>query len=344
MTFLLGRVLALLLLVSTAQGTASPAQPAAPVGRHTVAKESQTCPSSTPQCAGHDHLQVPRGGGLGGGIFQQFREVVVNARGHLVAGAAARAVSIFAMYPVDTIKTRLQMGGSMSGLQVGLLYKGLFGSLVGQIPYGTLTFGSYEVYKETLAARFPSMALGPRSFLAAVLGDLTGSIWLCPSEVVKQQLQGGVHANLGSAINAIWKSKGLSGFYQGYAGQIARDVPFRAVQLVSYELTKQTYLNFRKKDQSESQQLEAWEGAIVGAVAGSFSAAVTTPLDVLKTRLMTGSAYGATGVIRAARLIAAKESPAALFKGMVPRVVYVGPSCAIFFMVYELVHRNFEAR
>ena len=63
------------------------------------------------------------------------------------------------------------------------------------MPYATVTFGSYEIYKEKLAARFPEMALGPRTFLAAVMGDLTGSLWLCPSEVIKQKLQGGVEKN-----------------------------------------------------------------------------------------------------------------------------------------------------
>ena len=46
-----------------------------------------------------------------------------------------------------------------------------------------------QVYKEKLEEKFPNMSLGPRSFLAAVMGDLTGSLWLCPSEVVKQKLQ-----------------------------------------------------------------------------------------------------------------------------------------------------------
>ena len=92
---------------------------------------------------------------------------------------------------------------------------------------------------------------------------------------------------------------------------------------------------------SRSNSLAAWEGAVVGAVAGSFSAAVTTPLDVLKTRMMTGSALGAASVFEAAQLIITKEGPTALFKGIAPRVGLIGPSCAVFFMVYEFVHQNF---
>ncbi len=164
-------------------------------------------------------------------------------------------------------------------------------------------------------------------------------------------------------MSSIWKEAGLAGFYRGYGAQIARDVPFRVVQLVAYEFTKKLYINLRDSVQATATKakeaakelkqqgkggggsgtsLEAWEGALVGAVAGSFSAAVTTPLDVLKTRMMTGRVpAGASGVLSAARLIVAEEGVGALFKGLSPRVGLIGPSCAVFFMVYEFVHNNF---
>jgi hypothetical protein len=37
------------------------------------------------------------------------------------------------MYPVDTIKTRMQIDGS---IKLDGLYKGVWGSLIGQVPYG----------------------------------------------------------------------------------------------------------------------------------------------------------------------------------------------------------------
>ena len=64
-----------------------------------------------------------------------FLNTIKEARRHLAAAAVARSVSIFAMYPVDTIKTRIQMDQA-NALRLSGLYNGVSGSLLGQVPYG----------------------------------------------------------------------------------------------------------------------------------------------------------------------------------------------------------------
>lgn len=156
--------------------------------------------------------------------------------------------------------------------------------------------------------------------------------------------QGGKHSSFSTAVRAIWAEKGVRGFYQGYTGQIARDVPFRAIQMVTYELIKDAYYPARVRmgwhNDATDRTLSGGEGAVLGGFASAVTAAATTPLDVIKTRLMTNSAYGATNVVGAVRVITAKEGLGAWMRGIVPRVGLLGPSCAIFFMVYEYVHTH----
>lgn len=85
-----------------------------------------------------------------------------------------------------------------------------------------LTFGSYEIYKQALLKKFPSTKPAFIYALAAIMGDVTGSGWLCPSEVMKQQLQAGIYPSMGEAIKGIWKKSGVKGFYQGFTGGLAR--------------------------------------------------------------------------------------------------------------------------
>jgi Mitochondrial carrier protein len=134
------------------------------------------------------------GGGSGGGPWKLFCQTILDARRHLTAAAIARSTSIFAMYPADAIKTRLQMKQqplintvAIGGNTFGNLYKGVGGSLLGQVPYGVLTFGSYELYKGYLLDRWPTVPPIFKYAVAAVLGDLTGSGWLCTCVCVKRE-------------------------------------------------------------------------------------------------------------------------------------------------------------
>lgn len=69
------------------------------------------------------------------GPISLFVSTIKEARRHLAAAAVARSVSIFAMYPIDTLKTRIQLEQA-NAMRMSGLYKGVGGSLLGQVPYG----------------------------------------------------------------------------------------------------------------------------------------------------------------------------------------------------------------
>jgi len=82
----------------------------------------------------------------------------------------------------------------------------------------------------------------------------------------------------------------------------------------------------------------AWQSSICGAVSGGFAAAVTTPLDVAKTRVMLapkGSLYTQSSVIQVIMIIKAQEGIAGLFSGVTMRTVWISLGGAVFFGVYE---------
>lgn len=242
---------------------------------------------------------------------------------------------------------------------------------MGQVPYGVLTFGSYELYKQYLLQHVSPWTLPPAMVyaIAAVLGDVTGSVWVCPSEVVKQRLQAGMYTSTREAICGIWREgqqqqRGMGGpirgFYKGYTGGLARDVPFRVAQLTTFELTKSIYLRTKTRTTTSTtcrgekvtdtskqakvgqEPLSALEAAVCGAIAGSFSAAITNPLDRIKTLMMTDvtNMYGGSVLACATQMIRNDGVVRGLFTGVVPRVAYIAPSVCIFFATYEYVQQK----
>lgn len=141
-----------------------------------------------------------------------------------------------------------------------------------------------------------------------------------------------------TAVNTL-KYEGVAGFYRGFGITIAREIPFTSIQFPLYEWLKRrysaAYLSGRRPNSAEA--------AVCGSIAGAFSAAVTTPLDVVKTRVML-EARGADGVVKnpsvlsfPSRLvgIVSAEGVGALFSGWVPRTIAIGAGGAVFLGIYD---------
>jgi len=284
---------------------------------------------------------------------EDFVTTINNAKNHVKASAIAKASSVFLLFPLDTIKTRMQVSPhlktALSPLSLSTMYRGLIASFAGNVPYHTITFGAYEVFKTKLQNQYPNVQPAKIYVLASILGDLTGSLWYCPAEVIKQQMQGGVQKHICSAVANTFRDNGIKGFYRGYLGMIARDVSFRTVQLPSYEIVKDFYLKNLAKNKTENQlkrkELEPLESMIVGAISGSLSAALTNPLDVIKTRIITNkdTLFSFGNILSTASTIVKNEGLGTLLtSGLVPRTLYFAPSAAIFYVTYEASRKYFN--
>ena len=108
-----------------------------------------------------------------------------------------------ALYPIDTIKTRLQTmrsgGGFRALVQSGgskALYAGLLGNLAGVAPSTAIFMAFYEPVKQAVQKRVPE----DRSFLGPLVAGsgagLAASTIRVPTEVVKQRIQAGVTSHL----------------------------------------------------------------------------------------------------------------------------------------------------
>lgn len=257
----------------------------------------------------------------------------------VIAGGTAGVVVETALYPIDTIKTRLQAVRGGGKINFKGLYSGLAGNLAGVLPASALFVGVYEPTKQKLLQIFPENLSAAAHLTAGAIGGFAASLVRVPTEVVKQRLQTGQYASAPDAVRLIASKEGFKGLYAGYGSFLLRDLPFDAIQFCIYEQLRIGYKAAARRDLNDP------ENAIIGAFAGALTGAITTPLDVIKTRLMVqGSANQYKGIFDCVQTIVREEGPPALLKGIGPRVMWIGIGGSIFFGVLESTKRMLAQR
>lgn len=257
----------------------------------------------------------------------------------VIAGGLAGVVVETALYPIDTIKTRIQAAHGGGKIIWKGLYSGLAGNIAGVLPASALFVGVYEPAKQTLLKIFPENLSAVAHLTAGAIGGVAASLIRVPTEVVKQRMQTRQFASAPDAVRLIVSREGFKGLYAGYGSFLLRDLPFDALQFCLYEQLRIGYKLAAKRDLSDP------ENAIIGAFAGALTGAITTPLDVIKTRLMIqGSANQYKGIFDCVQTIVKEEGPPALLKGIGPRVLWIGIGGSIFFGVLESTKRFLAQR
>ena len=148
----------------------------------------------------------------------------------------------------------------------------------------------YENFNEFLHPRISTLGLGPETsnalthMAAASAGELSSCIIRVPTEVVKQRAQAMAQHSSLSAFKEILAARHESvfkGLYRGFGITVMREIPFTMIQFPIYEALKR----WRAKQVGKAK-VNAFEAAVCGSIAGGIGAGFTTPLDVLKTRIM----------------------------------------------------------
>ena len=209
-----------------------------------------------------------------------------------------------AFYPLDTVKTRLQARRHGERVRVFRgLYRGLGGNLVGVAPATALFFAAYEPMKAALASGRDGGDGGGgvvSHLTAGAVAGLVSSVVRVPTEVIKTRRQ--VGASAGASVRSIVAANGVAGLFVGYGSFLLRDLPFDAIEFAGYESMKTAWVKL-----NSNSDVNGAEAAGMGAVAGAFAGAATTPLDVVKTRLMTTSPGTYRGVMHCVQKTVSEE-------------------------------------
>ncbi|KAF7720329.1 Mitochondrial carrier protein [Penicillium ucsense] len=316
----------------------------------------------------------------------------------LLSGAVAGLTVDCSLYPLDTIKTRLQKARDLSTPHAPRLslrqtirgiYAGLPSVLFGSAPSAASFFIVYDGVKRSLLP--PSNSSDTPSTthvflthsLASSLGEISACAVRVPTEVIKQRAQAGLFggssllalkdilslrhaaphtpgsAGSSAAASAATVKRGygqvIRELYRGAGITIAREIPFTVLQFTMWESMKATYAQryLRAGDVSGSSsspsapmaQIPASTSAMFGSVAGAIAAGLTTPLDVIKTRVMLARrGDGGSAPVRVKEIVRgiAQEGLGAFWRGIGPRVAWIGIGGAVFLGSYQWAWNTLE--
>ncbi|KAK1975791.1 mitochondrial carrier domain-containing protein [Colletotrichum cereale] len=284
----------------------------------------------------------------------------------LLAGGIAGTTVDLSLFPLDTLKTRLQSSAGFfpSGGFTGI-YRGIGSAVIGSAPSAAFFFCTYEGSKSLISARLASLsssstsALGGHKagwvdpvshMLAASLGEVAACAIRVPTEVVKQRAQAGQHGgssllafrsilaqyNTPAGLAAVWRE-----LYRGWSITVLREVPFTIIQFPLWERLKR-WGRERKQNKNwklgpgatqTEYEVSAVESALYGSVAGAAAAGITTPLDVLKTRVMLSQQKEKIGNVL--KTIYKEHGVRPFFAGIGPRVMWISIGGAIFLGSYQ---------
>uniref|UniRef100_A0A8C4I033 Mitochondrial S-adenosylmethionine carrier protein n=1 Tax=Dicentrarchus labrax TaxID=13489 RepID=A0A8C4I033_DICLA len=244
----------------------------------------------------------------------------------LVAGGCAGMCVDLTLFPLDTIKTRLQsqQGFYKAGGFRGI-YAGVPSAAVGSFPNAAAFFVTYDCTKSLLGAGGVLAAphVAPVThMLAASLGEIVACLIRVPTEVVKQRTQASPSFTTYHMLLATLREEGVRGLYRGYGSTVLRE----------------TLWSLR-----QGHTLYSWQAAVCGAFAGAVAAFVTTPLDVAKTRIMlakAGSTTASGNIPLVLYDVWKSRGLTGLFAGSIPRVTFISVGGFIFLGAYEKVRRT----
>jgi solute carrier family 25 S-adenosylmethionine transporter 26 len=177
--------------------------------------------------------------------------------------------------------------------------------------------------------------------LAASTGEAMACLIRVPTEVIKTKMQTNT-ANASSLSKTfqlvLSETHGsvlanvTGGLYRGYGMTLMREIPFAAIQFPLYEHAK-VYWGER-----QGSSVNPVQAAACGSLSGAIAAGLTTPLDVVKTRLMLGADRDGKpyqSAVDVVRRTLQQEGTSVFWSGVQPRVMWISIGGFVFFGAYE---------
>jgi solute carrier family 25 carnitine/acylcarnitine transporter 20/29 len=174
-----------------------------------------------------------------------------------IAGSLGGLTGTLLSHPIDTIKTRIQLGtvkNIYDAIKMKNFYSGLKAPLIGIPLEKSIVFGFYDVGKKH----------GLNNFWSGIIGGFMSTLIVTPIEYIKVNLQ---NKNNISSLK-------LSNMYKGFIPTVCRETPGFGIYFTTYNYLNNNY----------NTQKSYINNFCYGGLSGLFAWIFIYPSDLVKTQ------------------------------------------------------------
>ncbi|XP_065876388.1 probable mitochondrial adenine nucleotide transporter BTL3 [Euphorbia lathyris] len=168
---------------------------------------------------------------------------------------------------------------------------------------------------------------------AGAFSAMVSRTFIAPLERMKlEYVVRGEQRNLFELIKTISANEGLKGFWKGNFVNILRTAPFKSINFYAYDTYRNQLLKL-----SGNEEVTNFERFVAGAAAGVTATLLCLPMDTIRTKMVAPGGEALGGIIGTFHHMVQTEGFFSLYKGLVPSIVSMAPSGAVFYGVYDIL-------
>lgn len=282
---------------------------------------------------------------------------------HAVSGATGSVIAMSAFYPLDTVRSRLQL--EEPERRKALSTWAVLKQLIAEEGFSTLYRGIVPVLESLCISNFvyfytfhsmkalrTAADVAPSALSDLLLGSLAGVVnvfsttpfWVVNTRLKMKGLGHRIKDNTANYDNLIdgliyiGRTEGAKGLWAGALPSLLL-VTNPAIQFMVYESLK------RRLTADGGRNTSAVTFFAIGAVAKAIATVLTYPLQVIQTKLRHGNTDKSldlppdTDMLQMLLVILKKQGLAGLFRGLEAKLLQTVLTAALMFMTYEKIAR-----
>eukprot|EP00285_Hemiselmis_virescens_P014098 CAMPEP_0173377580 /NCGR_PEP_ID=MMETSP1356-20130122/826_1 /TAXON_ID=77927 ORGANISM="Hemiselmis virescens, Strain PCC157" /NCGR_SAMPLE_ID=MMETSP1356 /ASSEMBLY_ACC=CAM_ASM_000847 /LENGTH=411 /DNA_ID=CAMNT_0014330377 /DNA_START=68 /DNA_END=1303 /DNA_ORIENTATION=- len=277
------------------------------------------------------------------------------------AGGICASFTHWVTVPIDVVKTRTQVNpGEFTGVSSGIqsifknegwkgIMRGATPTTIGFLLQGSLKYGFYEFFKDSLSERSrlkaakedpiwgskkPKGLAVPEMIFAASCAEVLGTTALLPFEATRIRMVADPSYGKGmvEVMKKVVGAEGIKGLYNGVLPIMCKQIPFTITQFLMFETVATALYSDLSHRGVDTDKWKTGITLVSGVIAGTSASLLSQPGDTVLSMMNKSPGLSVAKCVK-------QLGPAGLFRGGGARMIHVSSYVIAQFLIYDSIKR-----